>query len=190
MPQVDYEERRRKIAEITADVIAHEGVDAATVRRIASQAQSSTTFITNYFADKRELLLSAYRLISVDALARFEQKTLQGPADILESLVSLTAIDDDNWRGWRVYIAFWEKAIRDPVLASEQQYWVANSRLYVEQALEAGYGRGGDIEGAARLVIALIHGISIQVMFDKTSWSRESIRSALARQLELVLGRR
>ena len=37
MEQLDHAERRQKIAKIAAEVIAREGVEAATVRHIATQ---------------------------------------------------------------------------------------------------------------------------------------------------------
>jgi AcrR family transcriptional regulator len=190
MQRLDYEEQRQKITQIAADVIAREGIDAATFRRIAAEAGCSTTLLTNHFDNKRELLLSAYRSVSSNALARFEERMAEHPAQTVESFVSLTAVDQSSWLGWRVYIAFWEKAIRDPVLASEQQSWIATSRKCIERAIEAGYGTGIDTRGLAQLVIALVHGISIQVLFEPHSWSREQIHAVLSSQIGGTLARR
>jgi AcrR family transcriptional regulator len=190
MQRLDYEEQRQKIAQIAAEVIAREGIDAATFRRIAAEAGCSTTLLTNHFDDKRELLLSAYRSVSSNALKRFEERVVQNPAQIIETFVSLTAVDQSSWFGWRVYIAFWEKAIRDPVLASEQQSWIATSRKCIERAIEAGYGAQIDSSHLAQLVIALVHGISIQVLFEPRSWSHEQIHAVLSSQIGSALARR
>jgi hypothetical protein len=99
-------------------------------------------------------------------------------------------VDENSWCGWRVHVAFWEKAVRDPILAAEQRASTAATRQHIENAIKIGYGPGGDISGAAQLVIALIHGISIQVMFENGSWSRQRIRELLSTQLEMALGRR
>jgi len=189
MEHVDREGRRRKIAQVVAEVIAKEGVEAATVRHIAAQLGCSTTLITDCFEDKTDLLVSAYRFVSTNTLTQFEQRVANNPAEILESLAALSAVDENSWCGWRVHVAFLEKAVRDPVLAAEQQAANAASRRCIESAIRAGYGPGGDISGAAQIVIALIHGISIQVMFENESWSRERICGLLASQLEMVLGR-
>ena len=189
MDQADRAERRRRIAQVAADVIAREGADAATLRHIAALAGCSTTLITDCFEDKRDLLVSAYRLVSADTLAQFEQRMQRSPGDILESLVALSAVDENSWRGWRVHVAFWEKAVRDPVLASEQRASIEATRRYIESAIRAGYGPHGDIHGAAQLVIVLIHGISIQVLFEQENWSREQVRELLSRQIGTVLNR-
>jgi AcrR family transcriptional regulator len=186
---VDHEVRRRQIAQVAAEVVAREGVEAATVRHIAAQLGCSTTLITDCFEDKTDLLVSAYRYVSTNTLTQFEQKIGQNPAGILEGLVSLSAVDENSWCGWRVHVAFWEKAVRDPVLAAEQRACIATSRQSIERAISVGYGPGGDISGAAQLVIALIHGISIQVLFENESWSRDRIGKLLAAQIEMALGR-
>jgi AcrR family transcriptional regulator len=186
---VDHEVRRRQIAQVAAEVVAREGVEAATVRHIAAQLGCSTTLITDCFEDKTDLLVSAYRYVSTNTLTQFEQRVGQSPAEILESLVSLSAVDENSWCGWRVHVAFWEKAVRDPVLAAEQRSCIATSRQSIERAICSGYGAGGDIGGAAQLVIALIHGISIQVLFENESWSRDRIGKLLAAQIGMALGR-
>jgi AcrR family transcriptional regulator len=188
MQRIDLDERRRKVAQIAVDVIAREGIDAATVRQIAAQAGSSTTFITKYFADKRELLLSAYRLVSANTFTEFEQKIPRTRADLITCLMSLTALDEKSRSGWRIHIAFWEKAGRDPVLASEQRYWIATARRSIEGAIRATYGDNSNIGTAAQMIIALLHGISIQVLFEPESWTEERVREVLAQQLESAIG--
>jgi len=185
---VDHEARRRRIAQVAAEVIAREGVEAATVRHIAAQLGCSTSLITDCFEDKTDLLVCAYRFVSSNTLTQFEQRVAADPGDILESLAALSAVDENSWCGWRVHLAFLEKAVRDPVLAAEQRACTGASRRYIENAIETGYGPGGDISGAARLVIALIHGISIQVIFENESWSRDRICTLLSNQIELTLG--
>ena len=58
---VDHDARRAELARIAADVIAAEGVEAATVRAIARAAGFSTKVVSHYFQDKRALLLMTYR---------------------------------------------------------------------------------------------------------------------------------
>lgn len=188
MDHINHEERRQKIAQVAAGVIAREGVEAATVRHIAAQLGCSTTLISDCFENKTDLLVSAYRFVSTNTLNQFKQRVAENPADILGSLASLSAVDENSWCGWRVHVAFWEKAVRDPILAAEQRASTAASRQHIENAIKIGYGPGGDISGAAQLVIALIHGISIQILFENGSWSRQRIRELLSTQLEMALG--
>jgi len=189
MEHTDRAERRQRIAQIAAEVIAREGGDAATLRHIAAQAGCSTTLITDCFEDKTDLLLCAYQRVSSNTLTRFEQRIAHRPGDILDGLVSLSAIDELSWCGWRVHVAFWERAMRDPLLAAEQRACSERSRRYIENAISTAYGPRGDIAGVAQLVIILIHGISIQVLFEQEHWSHERVRALLAGQIETFLRR-
>ena len=64
MLAVDHDERRRRIAQVTVAVISQEGLEAATIRRIAAELGGPTKIITHYFADKQEMLVWAYRSLS------------------------------------------------------------------------------------------------------------------------------
>ena len=88
---VDHDERRRKIAEVTAAVIAHEGLDAATIRRIAAELGGPTKIITYYFAEKHELLHFTWQCI---ADQYFEQVAGLAPDDIIGRLMAMAAADD------------------------------------------------------------------------------------------------
>ena len=56
---VDQTERRTQVAAAARAVIARDGLEGASVRRVAAEAGSSTTVVTHYFADKDALLLAA-----------------------------------------------------------------------------------------------------------------------------------
>ena len=80
--------------------------------------------------------------------------------------------------------------MRDPVLAAEQRDCIESSRRYIENAIRTAYGPRGNITGLAQLVIILIHGISIQVLFEQEHWSHDKVRQLLSGQIETVLGQR
>ncbi|MDB5724201.1 MAG: hypothetical protein JWQ16_955, partial [Novosphingobium sp.] len=54
---IDHDQRRARIAAITIDLVAAEGIEAATIRRIAAKAGFSTTAVTAYFTDKQDLVI-------------------------------------------------------------------------------------------------------------------------------------
>ena len=54
--QVDHEKRRRQIAEATWRLISTEGIEQATVRKIAQEAGLSLGALRHYFATQDELL--------------------------------------------------------------------------------------------------------------------------------------
>ena len=87
MRSVDHEQRRLRIAEFAINLIAAEGLSAATVRRIAADAGFSTTAITHYFADKQELLDAVQVAIERDRIRLQEARIV---ADLQARFLSLT----------------------------------------------------------------------------------------------------
>ena len=82
MRWVDHEQRRHRIAEVAINLIAAEGLGAATVRRIAVDAGVSTSAITHYFADKQELLDWTFQNLAKIGADRFAEVVARDPADI------------------------------------------------------------------------------------------------------------
>jgi TetR/AcrR family transcriptional repressor of bet genes len=188
MAAIDHDERRRRIAEVAFDVIAREGLDAATIRRIAAEVGYSTTVITHYFSDKQQLLVWAYRTLVEQAHARFIAASQRDPADLVGSLVSMIASDDASIRAWRVYIAFWERAARDPVFSDQQRSNMSWSLEGIGALIKVQYPDCNDVDRVSRILSALVQGISIQMLVDRESWSLAQIRMALEQEVNALLG--
>jgi TetR/AcrR family transcriptional regulator, transcriptional repressor of bet genes len=190
MTSIDHDERRRRIAEVAFDLIAREGLDAATIRRIAAQVGYSTTVITHYFADKQELLIWAYRTLVEQAHERFTSAAQRDPPDLIASLVAMIASDDASIRAWRVYIAFWERAARDPIFREQQRSNMSWSLEGIGTLIQALYPACSDVDRISRILSAVVQGISIQMLVDRESWSLSQIHAALTREVNSLLGRR
>jgi len=63
------EKRRAQVAAVTLDIIAREGVRAATLSRIAKAAGIATPSLYNHFAGRREILEAAMELLLERVLA-------------------------------------------------------------------------------------------------------------------------
>ena len=189
MATLDHDERRRRIAEVVVDVIAREGLDAATVRRIAAAVGCSTTVVTHYFADKHDLLYSAYHIMSGIAAERFEKIYRRDPTDLVGYLISMCALDDVDLAYWRTFIAIWDRSLRDPVFADEVHSWIDEALGRIQTFVRALNPQCTDTARVARRVFALIYGISVQLVFDPKSWSIEAVRQALTTEVELLTGR-
>lgn len=187
---MDHDERRRKIAEVVVHLIAREGLEAATVRRVAAEVGFSTTIVTHYFADKHEMLLWTYRALGEIGLGRFEAAEIHSAADLVEVLMAMTAADDGARALWRTYIAIWDTALRDSALAAELRSWdetvgarlARHARELNPQCLAP--------ERVAKRLLALVQGISVQRLFSPESWSLEEAREAYAGEIERLVGRR
>src|SRR5688572_5703655 len=107
MNSVDHDERKRLIAAKTLSLIAEEGIERATIRRIAEELDFSTRSITHYFADKNELIEWVAHYMAEEGFA-IVAPLADDELELCDCLVSMTAIDDRNRGLWKVYIALWD----------------------------------------------------------------------------------
>lgn len=187
MNQVDHEERKRLIAAKTLSLIAEEGIERATIRRIAEELGFSTRSITHYFADKGELIewvadhMAETGFAIVAPLARDE-------LDLSDSLVAMTAIDQRNRDLWKVYIALWDLSSRDANVASWFQRWTRRINDLVAGTIARHHPGHQNCEASARRLIALVKGISVQSLLDPDTWTEADVRAAVTDHVRSVLG--
>ncbi|MCX7282690.1 MAG: TetR/AcrR family transcriptional regulator [Novosphingobium sp.] len=186
-PPVDHDEKRRAIARIAADLIAERGLEAATIRQVAAIAGYSTTVVTHYFANKRAMLLAAYRHAAQSTQERFDKLAEACAADPLSRLEILLPLDDEGRRAWRVYFQFWPMADHDPELAEEQRWWSANALSLARSALCQAYPAIDDIERKAAMALSALQGIAMQALFDPENWPASRQQDMWQAQASLLL---
>jgi TetR/AcrR family transcriptional repressor of bet genes len=189
MLAVDHDARRRRIAQVTVDVIAREGLEAATIRRIAAELGGPTKIVTHYFADKQQLLVWAYRSLAEQSRLYLEAVVARDPTDIVGALMAMTAVDEGQILLWRVYLAFWERAARDPFFAELQRAQIDLALKRIATIIRARNGDRPDVESVSQRLNALVQGISILALAEKERWSAERTRGTLADEVEVLLGR-
>ncbi|MGB8363121.1 MAG: TetR/AcrR family transcriptional regulator [Rhizomicrobium sp.] len=189
MPTIDHDERRRRIAEVAVDVIAREGLESATIRRIAAELKGPTKLVTHYFTDKQQLLIWTYRSLAEQGERYIEEVVARDPADLLGSLFAMTPMDEHKTQLWRVYVAFWDWASRDPVIAELQRKYINLTVLRIAEMVRALTGDTHDLESVSERLNAVVQGISIQALMDKERWSAQRIRSRLADEVAAALAR-
>lgn len=187
MAESDHDERRRAIAQVAIGLIAREGLEAATVRRIAAEVGFSTTIVTHYFADKHELLLWAYRAVDEWARERFDEAMASDPVDLVAYLMSMCAVKEVDRVNWRPLIGIWDRALRDPAFAAELHGWTDTALARIAAIVRLRDRDCADPAGIARRLLAMVQGISLQSLFDRDSWSDEAVRQALSSEIDLLV---
>ncbi|WP_280641195.1 TetR/AcrR family transcriptional regulator, partial [Streptomyces afghaniensis] len=112
---------RRRIAEAVWRIAAEQGLDAASMRRIAAEARVSLRVVQYHFDSKHALMVDALRLLHEE-----NERLAQGriPYDMTEPCALLRAVLDeflplDEQRAFalRVFTAYYARSLTDPVLA-------------------------------------------------------------------------
>lgn len=184
---MDHPKRRREIAQVALGVVAREGLEAATIRRIAQELGCSTKVVTHYFPSKKDLLLSAFAALADEGHARADAAFARDPASIVDVLMTMVASDEDGMRRWRIYLAFWEWAAREPDALAEQRRHMAHAIGRTTAMLEGQGVPAGRAGFLADLLNAFVQGISVQAVLDPERWPVARVREAIVQQAAYLL---
>jgi AcrR family transcriptional regulator len=175
MPRaVDPLERRSKVAAAARAVIARDGLDGASVRRVAAEAGSSTTVVTHYFADKQALLAAAVEDAYAAVTGRMAAHVEAGPGGLPTlRAVLLEALPLDAGRAGeaRVWMAFWSAASTRPALREVQRAGYREWRELVARVLEEAVERGQvvadvDATSVGEQLMCLVDGLLMQATLE------------------------
>jgi AcrR family transcriptional regulator len=179
---VDHAQRRRELVAATWAVVASEGIEAATVRRIAEEAGCTTGRITHYFADKEEVLVAALR--QVHRAAGRRMLAAIGPRSGLEALRAVLAealpLDQERVLEWRVWLAFWGSAATSASLQAEQHQRYREWRGLLKRVLAtAQLSADIDLDRLVDQIVALVDGFGLQGVLDPQHPQPEQLASRL-----------
>jgi AcrR family transcriptional regulator len=176
MPKiVDHDARREELAAAVWRLVSREGLEAATVRRVAADAGWSTGALAHYFAGKDDLLRFAFGLVVERWRARV---AAAGESDRARAmLLAALPLDAERRAEIRIWFSFLGLALARPELATEQRTAYRLWRAALADALrERGHA---DPDADAAALIALVDGLSVQAAFEPRSFPS-------ARLVELV----
>jgi AcrR family transcriptional regulator len=170
MPKIiDWDARRDEILSATWRVIARDGIERATIRAIAQEANCSRGILAHYFDDKADILGSALVMSHRRLVARMEARAagLAG-LDALRVVVQETLpLDEESDLEAQIEISFWGRALGNPALRdlqnSEFDRFLARLRRHLAEAAKLGQlSDGVSIDLAAHQLVALIDGLTAE----------------------------
>jgi AcrR family transcriptional regulator len=192
MPKVvDHAVRRAELVDAAWRVIAEEGLEAATVRRIAEAAGCTTGRVTHYFDSKDDVLVAALREVHRRAGERMIRHI--GGADVaavlLEVLLEALPVDEDRQLEWKVWLAFWGRAVADERLRREQEQRYAEWRGLLGKLVRRArpHDTAADRRTAVDLIAGAIDGLGIQAVLEPASFTNARLRRAASKIVRSVL---
>lgn len=173
MPRTaDHDLRRKQMADATHRLIAHAGLDAATMAAVAREAGFSVGTVQHYFTSKDELLLFAYKQMTEHQLARVARMVEEGEADrqpirqiLARCMPELWPLDEARRGEYRVAKAFHARALDVPTVAEVARESAVMVRGQIARAVGNGkecgeVEEGTDVERVALELAALIAGLA------------------------------
>ncbi|UAB79331.1 TetR family transcriptional regulator C-terminal domain-containing protein [Erythrobacter sp. SCSIO 43205] len=187
---VDKAERRAMVARVAFDLVADTGLGSLTFRQVADATGYSTAIVTNYFADKNDLLFEVYRIANHRAMDLLETAFDSGE-ELIDVVTRVLPITEEMQRNWRVWMAFWALSHSDPTFREET---AENARASV--GLYARMLRNHfralpqldetSVDDLARRLIATVGGAGMQACLAPDDWPLERLRAIIAAEIAVL----
>ena len=194
MPKVvDLDARRLEIASAAVTVIAHSGLEGARLRDVAAAAGVTTGAVTHYFLNKDEVLEAALAEVVRRYLDRMsmDQDLQPGVGQLIDRISRYLPINERAQAEWRVWLAFWGKAVNDEPLRAIHQEYYERLREVLTHLLEVSLATpetSHEWAVMADQVIACIDGVGVRACLDPEGWPAERQTRTLVAMLTPILG--
>ncbi|MFT4519849.1 MAG: AcrR family transcriptional regulator [Halioglobus sp.] len=187
MPKiVDHDERRERIVEIVAEMLATVGAEKTTIREIARQSGYSRGFIEHYFHNKEELIAKTIRWINERSLARADV-SLEGKSGLaaLKAFCELSLpLTQEVRNEWKIRMQFWGMAA-----VSDEHRREQSKRIHVSEKIIIGYleqaqendelEKGIDLLPLAHSLLHRIYGLGCNAILRPSYFTRQRQVQAL-----------
>ncbi len=194
MPKiVDHDEKRKQIAEAAWNIIGKEGVEKASIRRVAAEAGMSSGALRHYFSTQDEMLLFIMNYYLEEGKKRSQNiEWSENPVQAVEEvLLELVPIDEEKKIETSVW---WILALRsltsDTIKDKKDEmtdgtYELANSMIEI-LALKGVLSDSMNAELEKSRLTALIEGLSIHALLRPDVYSPEKVKEVIRYHLETL----
>ncbi|MDO8289271.1 MAG: TetR/AcrR family transcriptional regulator [Parvibaculum sp.] len=194
MPKIiDHKARRHDIAKAAVSVIGEIGIENTRLIDVAREAKATTGTITHYFEGKDALLLAALDHVAQRILRLMHKSSTTRNRDDLIDTASLTLpVDDEGKRDWRVWLAFFSRAVGDPALARINNAYYDEIKQGISKIIRT-LQKSGEIcmsvdpDEAADSVITVADGLGVRASLDPENWPAEKIKRQMSAMLRPLL---
>lgn len=167
MPKtVNHAERRATFIAASWDLIADEGLSAATLRRVAAAVGVTTGSLTHYFNDRDALIVEALRTAHFTAGSRMISAMAE-ETDPRQRLITVLnealPLDQNRRREWKVWLAFWAQAVSSSELAAENERRYQEWRELLEDLVSQIVDKSDRVALEVDKLIALIDGLGLRL---------------------------
>jgi TetR/AcrR family transcriptional repressor of bet genes len=196
MPKItDAEATKTRLVHAAWKVIATEGIEAATLRRVALEDGCTTGLITHYFSDKNELVTCAYRKV-LDMMIADATEAIAAHDRVAEKLLAaIEAIEptEPAVKDFTVVLMnFWAAAAYNPTFAQHCRDDYKRWRTLISDVVRAGIESGElredtDIRMLTDILTLLSDGLSVGMTLTPTVYPAKHRQAIILRTLEPYL---
>jgi len=187
---VDHDHKRKIIVEAAWNIIEKEGIEKASIRRIASEAGMSTGALRHYFSNQDELLLFIMEYFLARGKERSENKSWsKNPLiAVQETLLELVPVDRDKQTETSVWLVFAIRSLTSVALNTKKDELTEGEYILMEALLEilikAGYvNKDINIEIEKLRLSVVIEGLSIHALLRPDIFTIEKTEQIITHHL-------
>jgi len=187
---VDHVHKRKIIAETAWKIIETEGIERASIRRIASEAGMSTGALRHYFSNQDELLLFIMEYFLARGRERSENISWStNPLNaVRETLLELVPVNQDKQTETGVWLVFAIRSLTSAALNAKKDELTEGEYILMEALLEilikAGYiNKTINIEIETLRLAVIIEGLSIHALLRPDIFTIEKTEQIITHHL-------
>lgn len=188
-------ERRERILQAMAQCVVEEGIQGASLRKVARRANATTGMITHYYRSKDELIIEALKSAGVQFRASLAAAGIKPGIERLKTRFQLRFRQNQKSNevpSWKYYMEYWAASTRSDDL---RRHHVELSRAGtksmtedVEQAIKDGeVSSSVDTHLAADMAHALYYGLGILSTLDPENYTEERSITIFNTAIERIL---
>ena len=191
MPKyVDHDERRREIIGRVWRLIASDGIDAATTRRIAEETGYSNGLLRYYFPSKDSVMTAAFEHVFQATNDRAADAARRPGLEGLRALaIEVLPLDDERIAEARLVITFWQRSLSNQgeaeLFAERTAQWRRSfSQSLVQAAARDEVAQGLEVVEVVDELLSMLMGAQIMAVFAPAEATPERLRRQLDGLLE------
>ncbi|MFS0661062.1 TetR/AcrR family transcriptional regulator [Niallia alba] len=197
MPKfVNHDKKRKLIAEAAWRIIENEGIEKASIRRVAAEAEMSPGALRHYFSTKDEMLLFIIEYFIEEGNKRSEYKEWsKNPIQAVEEvLLELVPIDEEKKIETSVWWIFALRSLTSDALKEKKDEMTAGTYDLANSMIKILTLKGilsdsvnADLEG--NRLSALIEGLSFHALLRPDVYTPEKVKEVISYHLKTICNR-
>ena len=184
--------QRRRIAETTCRLVAENGLEGASLRRVARELGSTTGMVTHYFPTKAALLEVALQTALANLARSFpaDYRAAESMDEWVEHFLAARPTDETRRTFWRVLTVFQSASLTTPRLAEVARSYADSSKPELARLVAAALpAQSPDrAEELTEVLWLVVDGIGITVALHGDRINEDMVRRTLRGAWRGLLG--